>query len=78
MEADRTFTKAQQRAAYDALGLDPLLYDDTQFVGIDARTVLVTRLERDAEGRVRFDPETGGPAHVNTLLRWREPTEGSP
>jgi hypothetical protein len=44
-------TVAQQRAAYDALGLDPNLFEMTESILIRSDAVTVTRF--------RTDPETG-------------------
>ena len=55
-------TEAQQRAAYDALGLDPELYNRTAEIVITPHKVEVIRYRHDVAGYKHIDPETGSPA----------------
>ena len=47
-----TFTIQQQRAAYDALGLDPDGFTETTLVVITPTEVMVTRRLRNDAGRL--------------------------
>lgn len=61
MSDPQTITEKRQRAAYDALGLDPELYSRTAEIVISPWKVEVIRY-RHENGRKYIDPETGSPA----------------
>lgn len=50
MNNERRFTHDQQRAAYDALGLDPELFNSTHTITIKPDRVIVWRYLRNADG----------------------------
>lgn len=55
-----TFTEAQQRAAYDTLGLDPAAYQRTRSIVILPARVTVVRLRaHPATGQPFLDDATG-------------------
>ena len=66
MSEDKQYvTEAEQRAAYDALGLDPALYGRTFSVLLEPSCVTVSRFTAE---QIHIDPETGDPAFDVTVL----------